>query len=327
MDPRQLPAALVHLVQNTKQRYVPIYKPSHEARVPSSRKSTIAMRWDYAESPGHGAWGTPSSNFNFCEEDYVITHYIAEFVNTLTNLTYVIYGIHGLRRVSPRKDGGLSSTLAFPYWGLIGVGVLSAWFHATLNYHSQMGDDLSMFLAVGALLNQLQTFNQPLSTRRFRTLLIVGILIPVSVYHCWADELYVHQITFATMVLLCGWEIRKLVRERISNAEQRSKILSLANGGLATGLFGYFLWNIDEHFCEHVTAVKHAIGLPWVFIFELHGWWHILTGIGAYVGMAVVEYLVTIEDGRTDKVEDGFVWPVSAVLRNLDAASSGKKTL
>jgi dihydroceramidase len=52
----------------------------------------------------------------------------------------VIYGIHGLRRVGPRKDGGLFSTLAFPYWGLIGVGVLSAWFHATLKYHSQMGE-------------------------------------------------------------------------------------------------------------------------------------------------------------------------------------------
>lgn len=51
----------------------------------------------------------------------------------------VIYGLHGLRRVQPRKDGGLWSTLAFPYWGLIGVGLLSMWFHATLKYHSQMG--------------------------------------------------------------------------------------------------------------------------------------------------------------------------------------------
>ncbi|KAF2447737.1 alkaline ceramidase family protein [Karstenula rhodostoma CBS 690.94] len=285
------------------------------------------MRWDYAESPGRGAWGTPSSRSNFCEEDYVITQYIAEFVNTLTNLTYVIYGIYGLRRVGPHKDGGLFSTLASPYWGLIGVGVLSAWFHATLKYHSQMGDDLSMFLAVGAVLNQLQIFNQPPATRRTRTLLIVGILIPVSVYHCWADEIYVHQITFAAMVLLCGRQIRKLIHERIPNAEQKSRLLSLTSGALATGLLGYFLWNIDEHFCEYVTALKHTIGLPWAFVFELHGWWHIFTGIGAYVGMAVVEYLVTIEDGKTDKIEEGFVWPVSAVLRNLDAASSGRKTI
>ncbi|KAL1599788.1 hypothetical protein SLS60_007592 [Paraconiothyrium brasiliense] len=160
-----------------------------------------------------------------------------------------------------------------------------------------MGDDLSMFLAVGALLHQLQTFNKPPSTRRIRTLIILGILIPVSIYHCWADEIYVHQITFASMVLLCGRKIRQLVRERIPNAKQKSTLLSLANGGLG----------------------KAEILIPTC-------WWHILTGIGAYVGMAVVEYLVTIEDGKTDKIEEGFVWPVNAVLRNLDAASSGKKT-
>lgn len=84
-----------------------------------------------------------------------------------------------------------------------------------------------------------------------------------------------------------------------------------------SGLFGYFLWNIDYHLCSYVTQFKHAIGLPWAFVFELHGWWHILTGIGAYVGMALVEYLITIEDGKTDKVEDGFVWPVKAMLKNV----------
>ncbi|KAJ4354375.1 uncharacterized protein N0V89_006111 [Didymosphaeria variabile] len=158
-----------------------------------------------------------------------------------------------------------------------------------------------MFLAVGALLHQLQTFNKPTSTRRTRTLLILGILIPVSAYHCWADEIYMHQITFASMVLLCGRKIRMLVRERIPNAEQRSRLLSLANGGLGKA---------------KISGPKMVLRFTW---------WHILTGIGAYVGMAVVEYLVTVEDGKTDKIEEGFVWPVNAVLRNLDAASSGKK--
>ena len=94
------------------------------------------------------------------------------------------------------------------------------------------GDDLSMFLAVGALLHQLETFGKSPSARRIVTLVILGVLIPVSIYHCWADELYVHQVTFASMVFLCGRKIRKLVRERIPDAEERSRLLSLANGGL-----------------------------------------------------------------------------------------------
>ena len=39
--------------------------------------------------------------------------------------------------------------------------------------------------------------------------------------------------------------------------------------------------------------------------------------------MSLVEYLVTMEEGKTDRVEEGFVWPVRAVLRDLD----GKKKL
>jgi dihydroceramidase len=42
--------------------------------------------------------------------------------------------------------------------------------------------------------------------------------------------------------------------------------------------------------------------------------------------MALVEYLVTIEEGKTGRVEEGFVWPVKAVLRDLDAVErSGVK--
>ena len=96
----------------------------------------------------------------------------------------VIYGAHGVFRVRNRKDGGLVSTLAFPYWGLISVGLLSAWFHATLNYHSQMGDDLSMFVAVGALLHQLLTFSATRARRWVVTVGLLGTIVPISVYHC-----------------------------------------------------------------------------------------------------------------------------------------------
>lgn len=39
--------------------------------------------------------------------------------------------------------------------------------------------------------------------------------------------------------------------------------------------------------------------------------------------MALVEYLVTIEEGKTGKIEEGFVWPVKAVLRDIDGAENG----
>ncbi|KAF1943273.1 alkaline ceramidase-like protein [Clathrospora elynae] len=284
----------------------------------------MQLRWPYPHILEEGVWGPTTSNHNFCEEDYNITPYIAEFVNTLTNITYVIYGLHGLHRVSPKPTGGLLSTLAFPYWGLISVGLLSAYFHATLKYHSQMGDDLSMFLAVGAILHQLLCFRASASQRRKYTFGIMGTLIPVSVYHVWADEIIVHEITFAVMIFLVARQTRVLIRQQVKGEESRRRLGRMATFGISTGLFGYFLWNIDFHFCGRVTQFKHYIGLPWGFLFELHGWWHILTGICAYMGMALVEYLVTIEEGVTGRQEEGFVWPVKAVLRDLDGVG-GKK--
>lgn len=261
-------------------------------------------------------------------KDYVITPYIAEFVNALTNAIYVIYGIHGLRRVRSHPSGSsYLSALSFPYWGLIGVGLLSAYFHATLKYHSQMGDDLSMFLAVGAILHQLLCFEASPSARRMYTLAILGTVLPISVYHVWADELLAHQVTFAAMILLVSRQARVLIRKQVGCEAQRARLGRLATFGLSMGLFGFFLWNIDVHLCGYVTAVKHWLGLPWGFVLELHAWWHIFTGIGSYVGMALVEFLVTMGQGQTGSLAEGFVWPVKAVMVELDGmdGSDGKK--
>jgi dihydroceramidase len=151
---------------------------------------------------------------------------------SLTYVSPVIYGIHGLRRVSPKKDGGLISTLAFPYWGLIGVGVLSAWFHATLKYHSQMGDDLSMFLAVGAILHQLLCFQASVAERRNYTAYILCSLIPVSVYHVWADEIYVHEIAFAVMIYLVSRETRALIKRSVKSEAERKRLGRMATFGI-----------------------------------------------------------------------------------------------
>jgi dihydroceramidase len=175
-----------------------------------------------------------------------------------------------------------------------------------------------MFLASGSLLHQLMTFDATPRRRLINTALILGAIIPVSIYHVWADEIVAHEVLFGILVLLVGRRTRSLISEKIKNPEAKKRLGGLATFGMISGGLGYFLWNIDFHLCSHVTAFKRSIGLPWAFLFELHGWWHILTGIGAYIGMALVEYLVTMEEGQTGRVEDGFVWPVRAVLRDLE---------
>jgi dihydroceramidase len=78
--------------------------------------------------------------------------------------------------------------------------------------------------------------------------------------------------------------------------------------------FGYFLWQLDGIFCSELTALKRSIGMPWGFLLEMHGWWHLFTAIGAYVFMVMVDSLTRDElelpgrrfawlDGPTQTVE------------------------
>ncbi|THC96212.1 hypothetical protein EYZ11_004290 [Aspergillus tanneri] len=84
-----------------------------------------------SDSPIDPFWGLPSSK----------AKYVAEFINTLTNLVYgrqrrVFYAIYGLYKLRQKSNTGFIRVL--PYWGLMTVGVCSAIYHASLQYHTQM---------------------------------------------------------------------------------------------------------------------------------------------------------------------------------------------
>ena len=62
--------------------------------------------------------------------------------------------------------------------------------------------------------------------------------------------------------------------------------------------------------------------MPLGFLTELHGVWHICTGIGAYIGIAIIE-LLTWNVAETQAVAKGasvFAWPVSPSLQSAQEA-------
>lgn len=93
-----------------------------------------------------GFWGEQTSTLNWCEEvsaplctvmhpcswmrqDYSITYYCAELVNTLTNLIFVYLGVKGIRNCllyCPKPS------IILAYLGYLTVSMGSMAFHATL---------------------------------------------------------------------------------------------------------------------------------------------------------------------------------------------------
>jgi len=58
-----------------------------------------------------------------------------------------------------------------------------------------------------------------------------------------------------------------------------------------TFVSGYAIWNLDFAFCAELRAFRDAVGMPLGFVTELHGWWHILTAVGVYCYIDLVEEL------------------------------------
>ncbi|XP_077862924.1 alkaline ceramidase 3-like [Saccoglossus kowalevskii] len=88
-----------------------------------------------------GFWGVPTSTLDWCEENYVVTSYIAEFWNTVSNLAFIIPPFLGMIQAIQDK---LEIRFIIAYFSLLAVGIGSWFFHMTLLYEMQLFDELPM---------------------------------------------------------------------------------------------------------------------------------------------------------------------------------------
>ncbi|KAI5455625.1 ceramidase [Mariannaea sp. PMI_226] len=254
-------------------------------------------------------WGAQTSYLNFCEEDYVVTRYIAEFVNTLSSLVFVAYGLYGLfhRSQKPWTGPRLAS-----YCGLIGVGICSGAYHMTLKYHTQMSDELSMHLLTTPLIHRLLTYKASPQRTRLIGLILLTLFTVVMVTHMVMDEFLLHASTFGLGVYIIATRVRKMIPQQVPDPRSRKTLQNISTFGCLSFAFGYLVWLIDDWACSLLTDMRHSIGLPFAFLLELHGWWHVFTAVGGYIGVAVVD-LITSGEIHKDPINQ-FAWPVPLAI-------------
>ncbi|MCJ1300871.1 hypothetical protein MMC08_003670 [Hypocenomyce scalaris] len=244
----------------------------------------IPLSIPYSDDAPQYVWGPPMANFNFCEEDSIITPYIVEFINTLSNITYT--------------------------------------------------DSLSMLLATSFVLHRVMTFDKPPAYRKKLGLFTALSLLSFSLYHSVYNDMTSHSVVFGVMIFVVGVKTMALV-EAIRDGKVRRNVRRLARLGAGEpscfpedlylekppvfGLLlkvsfggGFALWLVDIFACGRLLSMRRRIGMPWGFLLELHGWWHILTGIGSYIFIVLVEFL-TSDDGH-DTSSEMYAWPVTIFL-------------
>ncbi|KAI5306545.1 hypothetical protein KEM56_000347 [Ascosphaera pollenicola] len=251
-------------------------------------------------------WGEPTSHMNFCENDYEFSPYFGEFINTVTSFAYVAFGAYPLFR---QWGAGSKSSWhhSLSYISLIIVGIGSALFHMTMKYELQLVDDLSMLLGASTMLHLVLTLDDSWQKKLY---VFVGIFTALSASvwaHVYTGDSTLHQIVFGSMVFTTGYKLVKLNKMHIKDSQLQQKLLDLMTFAICVLTVAYITWCFDTIICDALRRNRAYLGLPWAWLLELHGWWHLLTALGVYIAMVEAEYLYAVNRGMTADPEISYI--------------------
>ncbi|UJR32454.1 hypothetical protein I4U23_019916 [Adineta vaga] len=232
-----------------------------------------------------GFWSPSTSSIDWCERNYVVTYYIAEFWNCISSLLMCLFSmiliVQGLYYKIERRFLWLSFS-----FGLVGFG--SAYFHGTLTLFGQMTDELPMvysmivwwFILFRTNKYQLES-NQRISPLDIFILFgfVYGLLC--SYIHSLKTFVLVFQIHFTLMIV--GGIIKLIFLYRQTQHHTKNiKYLIIWYVGLL--IPAVICWIVDQQLCEYFNS-KNG------FNPQLHAWWHVFCAIDAHVGVVCSEAL------------------------------------
>ena len=226
-----------------------------------------------------GYWSPSSSSIDWCERNYVVTHYIAEFWNCLSSLSMsVLAGILFVRGLRNKLEHRFL-LLSFSF-GIVGLG--SAYFHGTLTHWGQMADELPMVYSMIVWWYLLFHMN-PLLNRSDDTLAILFSLLYGLLWtyvHSLQSFVLIFQGHFTLMVI--GGILRLIFLSRQSQY-RTSQIFYMVMFYAGLLIPASICWLVDQHFCERLNG--HESG----FNPQFHAWWHLLCALDCHLGIVCVE--------------------------------------
>jgi len=145
-----------------------------------------------------------------------------------------------------------------------------------------------LFLA-GALLQALYCTGKPPARIRLITITIFSTVSIMSAFYIQSRSLLVHLSMFVGMLQLIWPRTIYIITCREPH-ERRKYFVRFwrAVGYLA---LAFAVWNIDLEMCQELRNLRYMVGVPLAWLLELHGWWHILTAVGAARYMELIRDL------------------------------------
>lgn len=171
---------------------------------------------------------------------------------------------------------------------LVFVGVFSFIFHASLHSETQFLDEMSMFFLGSAFLQPLYTTGYARTTQTTVTAILLSVVVAISAVYYQTRIVELHWGSFFVMENLIWTRALYIIYSRPRPTAEKSKLVR--QFGAATGVMALalILWLIDLEMCPPLRALREWVGVPWAYVLELHGWWHILTAVAASKYIALI---------------------------------------
>lgn len=236
-----------------------------------------------------GYWGNHTGSIDWCEDNYAQTKYIAEFVNTISNIPSFLLGLYGAWSIIDQR---IPSRFALGYLGMTLIGIGSIGFHATLRWGWQLMDELPMIYVVSFTaymsLDTLPGFKPRFGL--WGPLVLIAWDVFVTVSYLYLPNPIYHEVAFAFILLTSVGRLVYLIHRIPAKHPGRQKITRTMLWGIVTFAGAFVLWNIDNIYCEQLRQGREYLG-PFGFLLEGHGYWHLGTGYGSYLIMTAAGYL------------------------------------
>lgn len=248
-------------------------------------------------------WGTPTATIDWCEENYVVLRYVAEFINTTTNLIFMFFAVFAILRLYQNQ---FEWRFIVGNCGFLLVGVGLWLFHMTLLYEYQLLDELPMLYATCVPFWSILSKGFSKKGEIWAAIGVLSLAATMTIIYIIIRDPTFHQACYAFLNIVIIWKLYMFIGTCVDSSKYQkevSQMKGLMLKGVSLFLFGWFLWNLDIHLCLQITALKRFVGMPLGFLLEGHGWWHFFTGLGVYYYDIYLEYLRLFELGVQDNYQ------------------------
>lgn len=270
-----------------------IYTPNHSTKM-TDALSTIAPA--LVDQPGY--WGAITSSIDWCEPNYVVSYYVAEWWNTISNVPFVMMPLFGL--YCSIKYGYEKRIMAICIMTAI-IGIGSGLFHGTLLFYCQLGDELPMLWGCLVCLYSLIEDGPKIRYPKL-PYLIAAFGIAWSLASPWTHLYYplCFQVLFISLEAICC----SLVLKKVHACKNKFAKRVFYFGFCLFFFLGASSWLLDHAICSTAKSTQNPLHsyLVYRLFGSLHGYWHLFMAVHCYSAVLFMTFLRADILGRKPEI-------------------------